>query len=255
MSCHKGEGMVTAEERYLFDLNGYLVLRKVLPPPVLAAMNESIDRLETLSDQEVEALNLTRKYQQDNVYAQVGPAPQLGLADYSGNILPCGGPFEELIDWPATLPYLEETIGVPMRLDAASFMSRHSGGGFVFHHGYAEMLPYSEYVFEQDAFRCASIKISFALTDVGVEDGCFAVIPGSHKSHFRNPAGGAGSRSCPSAGAASALRGGRRRALFRGSVPRSRGESGLQSASNPVLLLRPRLSVRLGPVDRGGPRL
>ena len=187
MSCHKGEGMVTAEERYLFDLNGYLVLRKVLPPPVLASMNESIDRLETLSDPEVEALNLARKYQHDNVYAQVGPAPQQGLEDYSGNILPCGGPFEELIDWPGTLPYLEETIGVPMRLDAASFMSRRGGGGFVFHHGYAELLPYSEYVFEQDAFRCASIKISFALTEVGVEDGCFAVIPGSHKSHFRNP--------------------------------------------------------------------
>ena len=179
--------MVTAEERYLFDLNGYLVLKKILPPPVLAAMNESIDRLEALSDQEVEARNLARKYQQGSVYAQVGPAPQQGLADYSGNILPCGGPFEDLIDWPATLPYLEETIGLSFRLDAASFMSRHGGGGFVFHHGYAEMLPYSEYAYERDAFRCASIKISYALTKVGVEDGCFAVIPGSHKSRFRNP--------------------------------------------------------------------
>jgi hypothetical protein len=178
---------VTAEERYLFDLNGYLVLRKVLPPPVLAAMNDSIDRLEALSDREVEARNLARKYQEDNVYAQVGPAPQQGLADYSSTILPCGGPFEDLIDWPTVLPYLEESIGVPFRLDAASFMSRHGGGGFVFHHGYAEMLPYSEYAFERDGFLCASIKISYALTDVGVEDGCFTVIPGSHKSHFPNP--------------------------------------------------------------------
>ncbi len=32
-----------------------------------------------------------------------------------------------------------------------------------------------------------SVKISYALTDVGVEDGCFAVIPGSHKSNFQNP--------------------------------------------------------------------
>ena len=179
--------MVTAEDRYLFDLNGYLVLKKILPPPFLAAMNDSIDRLEALSDPEVEARNLARKYQQGSVYAQVGPAPQQGLADYSGNILPCGGPFEELIDWPATLPFLEETIGLSFRLDAASFMSRHGGGGFVFHHGYAEMLPYSEYAFEQDVFRCASIKISYALTDVGEEDGCFAVIPGSHKSRFQNP--------------------------------------------------------------------
>ena len=62
---------MTAEERYLFDLNGYLVLKKILPPPVLAAINESIDRLESLSDQEVEARNLARKYQQGSVYAQV----------------------------------------------------------------------------------------------------------------------------------------------------------------------------------------
>ena len=84
-------------------------------------------------------------------------------------------------------------------------MSRHGGGGFVFHHGYAEMLPYSEYAYEQDAFRCASIKISYALTEVGEEDGCFAVIPGSHKSRFQQSAGRAASRSCPPAGAASAL--------------------------------------------------
>ena len=180
-------GIVTTEERYLFDLDGYLVLRKVLPAEVLASMNDRIDHLETLSDETVAARNLIRKYQQDNVYAQVGPAPQQGLEDYSGNILPCGGPFEELIDWPSILPYLEEMISVPFRLDAASFMSRHGGGGFVFHHGYAEMLPYSEYAFEHDTFRCASVKISYALTEVGVEDGCFAVIPGSHKSHFRNP--------------------------------------------------------------------
>jgi len=66
-------------------------------------------------------------------------------------------------------------------------MSRNTGGGFVFHHGYAELLPYSEYIFDQGTFRCASIKISYALSDVGVEDGCFAVIPGSHKSNFQNP--------------------------------------------------------------------
>ena len=178
---------MTAEERYLFDLNGYLVLRKVLQPLVLAAMNDRIDRLEALSDQKVEARNLGREYQQGSVYAQVGSAPPNGLEDYACNILPCGGPFEDLIDCPTTLPYLKETIGLSLRLDAASFMSRHGGGGFVFHHGYAEMLPYSEYAFERDAFRCTSIKIAYALTNVGVEDGCFAVIPGSHKSRFRNP--------------------------------------------------------------------
>ncbi len=83
---------MTTEERYLFDLNGYLLLKKVLSPAVLASMNDRIDHLEALSDEAVEGRNLTRQYQQGNVYAQVGPAPEQGLADYSCNILPCGGP-------------------------------------------------------------------------------------------------------------------------------------------------------------------
>ena len=36
-------------------------------------------------------------------------------------------------------------------------------------------------------FQCVSVKINYALTDVEVADGCFAVIPGSHKSNFANP--------------------------------------------------------------------
>ena len=48
-------------------------------------------------------------------------------------------------------------------------------------------MPYSEYAVQNGHFQCVSVKISFALTDVGVEDGCLAVIPGSHKSNFANP--------------------------------------------------------------------
>ena len=32
-----------------------------------------------------------------------------------------------------------------------------------------------------------SVKIGYALTDVDSEDGCFAVLVGSHKSNFTNP--------------------------------------------------------------------
>ena len=48
-------------------------------------------------------------------------------------------------------------------------------------------MPYSEYAVQDGHFQCVSVKISFALTDVGVEDGCLAVIPVSHKSNFANP--------------------------------------------------------------------
>ncbi len=179
---------MTPEERYLFDLHGYLVLRGVLSPDMRRRLNEPIDYLETLDDNQTTALGAERKYRtSDNVYAKTGNSPEGSLGDYDCEVLRYGGPFEELIDLPQTLHYIEEMIGESSRLDAASFMSRNSGGAFRFHHGYAELLPYSEYAFRDGGFKCVSVKIGYALTDVDVEDGCFAVIPGSHKSNFTNP--------------------------------------------------------------------
>ena len=177
---------MTPEERYLFDLQGYLILRQVLPADLVQRLNDAVDRLESLSDDQVAELGVPRKYTRGSVYATVGAPSGRGPGDYTCAILKYGEPFEQLVDWPVILPYVEEMIGDPCRLDAVSFMSRHRGGGFKFHHGYAELLPYSEYAFEDGRFRCVSVKISYALTDVGREDGCFAVIPGSHKSNYLN---------------------------------------------------------------------
>ena len=179
---------MTPEEKYLFDLHGYLVLRGVLSPNMYHQLNKTVNYLETLNDDQAAVLGVARKYRtSDNVYAKTGDPPAGCLGDYDCEVLRYGGPFEELIDLPQTLHYIEEMIGEPSRLDAASFMSRNSGGAFRFHHGYAELLPYSEYAFRDGEFKCVSVKIVYALTDVDVEDGCFAVIPGSHKSNFTNP--------------------------------------------------------------------
>ncbi len=179
---------MTPEEKYLFDLRGYLVVRQALSAELVEQLNGAIDHLESLGDPEVEKLGVPRNYvQEDNVYSQKGIQPESGVGDYSCRALSYGGPFEELIDLPTTLPCIEELIGEPCRLDAVAFLSRHGRGAFRFHHGYAELLPYSEYVFQDGGFKCVSVKISYALTEVGVEDGCFAVIPGSHKSTFANP--------------------------------------------------------------------
>ncbi len=178
---------MTAEEKYLFDLRGYLVVRGALSAGLLGRLNETIDELEALGDDQVAARGAPRHYARSDVYAQVGPAARDGLRDYGCPVLPLGGVFEELIDLPTTLPQIENMVAEPCRLDAASFMSRHNRGAFRFHHGGAELLPYSEYAVADGRFACVSVKISYALTDVGVEDGCFAVIPGSHKSNFTNP--------------------------------------------------------------------
>ena len=175
------------EERYLFDLQGYLIIRGALPSQMVERLNKVIDYLETLSDTDVDDLGATRRYTEGSIYARAGMAPEGMPDDYTSNILGYGGIFEDLVDWPSTMPYVEEMIGEPCLLDASTLMCRHGGGAMSFHHGCAELLPYSEFVFEDGQFRCVSVKISYSLNDVGIGDGCFAVIPGSHKSNFHNP--------------------------------------------------------------------
>ena len=131
---------MTPEERYLYDLRGYLVLEQALAPELIDRLNQTIDELENLGDEAGTARGAARAYvHPDNVYAQVGNGG--GLGDYYCNVLSYGGVFEELIDLPTALPYVEEMIGVPCRLDSASFMSRTSTGAFRFHHGGAEFCP------------------------------------------------------------------------------------------------------------------
>lgn len=178
---------MTDEEKYIFDVQGYLVLSQVLSPDLVGRLNREIDHLESVDDEQVAALGAPRSYERNDVYAQVGQPPAEGLSDYVCPVLACGGPFEELIDHPKTIGYIEQMIEEPLRLDSAAFLSRNSGGGFRFHHGHAELLPYCEYFFEDGRFKCVSIKVGYALSDVGVADGCFAVIAASHKSNFSNP--------------------------------------------------------------------
>jgi hypothetical protein len=75
---------MTPEERYLFDLQGYLVVRGALPADLLRRLNESVDGLEALSDDKAAALGAARHYPVDNVYAQVGERPAGRLGDYYG---------------------------------------------------------------------------------------------------------------------------------------------------------------------------
>ena len=74
---------MTPEERYLFDLHGYLVLRGVLSSDMRRRLNETLDYLETLDDSQTAALGAERKYRaSDNVYAQTGVPSEGSLGDY-----------------------------------------------------------------------------------------------------------------------------------------------------------------------------
>ena len=175
---------MTPEEKYLFDLKGYLVIRQALPEDLVKSLNEEIDFMETLTDKEVTARGVIRQYH-DNKENHDATRDTYGC-----NPLPMGGSFEQVLDCPRTLPYIDAMISEPVRLDAYSCFSRKQGKYSPLHHGYAELLAYSEFAIEDGQFNCVSVKVAYALTDVSEEEGSFVVIPGSHKSNFDNPISG-----------------------------------------------------------------
>jgi ectoine hydroxylase-related dioxygenase (phytanoyl-CoA dioxygenase family) len=158
--------VLTDEERYLFDLQGYLVVPDALDPAQLAELNRLVDR---------------------RIEREV-PAEQAIRFDWPETMLALGRPFRELIDNPRILPYLHEWIGDSVRLDhdyAEVRRAGASGGGL--HGGNTPFCEIFFYLFRGGKPRSGLTVVAYNLHDVGPEDGGFACVPGSHKANYPLP--------------------------------------------------------------------
>jgi hypothetical protein len=158
--------MLSDEQRYMFDLRGYLVLRDVLGAEPLASLNKLIDSQEL-------------------------PSPG---DDFSGQIfsgfLAWGQPFLELLDHSAVYPLLRELLGRP-RLDRYYGIRMRSGtSGLPLHGGAMETSDKSEfYWFRNGQMVNGVVTVSWALTSMLEGEGGFVCMPGSHKSNYLLPDG------------------------------------------------------------------
>jgi hypothetical protein len=159
-------GMSVSElERYLFDLNAFIVVPGELGPDEVARLNEGLDRqeLDGLSDAERE-----RKLEWLPAF---------------------GGPFLDLIDHPRILPYLIEFVDERVRLDHAYAIQMVEGTPGLELHGFVDDRPrnYAWYTVRNGSISSGLTVVSFALTSVSASDGGFVCIPGSHKANFPCP--------------------------------------------------------------------
>ena len=91
-------------ERYLFDLQGYLVLKGVVPAAILRACNAALDRFEHLSEDEYPPpLCLGQERSEQNLYIS--------------NIIEGEDVFLDLMDIPTVLDAVETVTGGPYRLN------------------------------------------------------------------------------------------------------------------------------------------
>jgi hypothetical protein len=174
---------MTEDEKYLFDLNGYLVIEDVLSPAELALANEAVDKYGDRIKPHPDSL--------------AGGSPTLAgqrtrgeLHDVLGLEDPYGPVFRRILTHPRLVPYLNEILGKGFRVDHLMFLLTMDAGteGFYMHGAAGQDFDPSEYyTFKNGKLYCGLSVVAVQLHDVNPGDGGFVVVPGSHKANFNAP--------------------------------------------------------------------
>lgn len=167
---------MTEEQKYLFDLQGYIVLEDVVPQSVVKACNKALDPLENMPPE-------------DYPPPLCLGTPKTEQELYISNILEADPVFNPLIDLPEVLDVVEGVTGGPYRLNHTYTIYRWGGGYTGLHMHGTPIIPKCQYHCRNGQMVSTLTKAVFPLLDCDVEDGCFAVIPGAHKSNFLRPWG------------------------------------------------------------------
>ncbi|WP_282935990.1 phytanoyl-CoA dioxygenase family protein [Paenibacillus sp. RC67] len=146
------------KEKYLFDVQGYLLVEDVLSQEELTAMNRAIDEKQAVGE----------------------PIRDFFMWDEPG--------FRNLIDHPKTKPYLNAMFGQHYRLDHEYAIIHRKGDKQLQLHGGNNPFDPGQFYHVQDGNIFSGLTVySFALSDIGPDDGGFCCISGSHKANFALP--------------------------------------------------------------------
>jgi Phytanoyl-CoA dioxygenase (PhyH) len=157
-------GVLTPEERYLFDLQGFLVRRGALSDDEIVRANEAID-----------ALQLPR------------PGDSIGSQRFAGYVGKAEI-FGALMDHLAVIDIVTELCGPDVRLDHTYGIHMAPGtAGLDLHGGPLPWDPCQYYVADVTGIHCGLVAVQWALADAWPGDGGFACVPGSHKARFDRP--------------------------------------------------------------------
>lgn len=169
-------------EKFLFDLNGYILVEDALSAVEVAELNSGINSLLPITPGQWDGYIHCRGESANNFQLQ--------------QIYEAGKPFERLIDHPAWFEKLKCFVGGegtfdfhhgPLFIDEAFSIVRDSGEATRMHSGGYDGVKRTQYRFHNGRFQCGQVNMLLALTDMMPGDGATMAIPGSHKSNFPHP--------------------------------------------------------------------
>lgn len=157
-------GPLTDEERYRFDLQGFLVRRGVLSADEVRSLHAEID-----------ALSLPP------------PGDSIQSQRFTG-LLEVGGLLRDLMDHDAVIDVVRELCGPQVRLDHAYGIVMAPGtAGLGLHGGGVPFDPAQYYVADATGIHTGLVAVQWAVSDHAPGDGGFCCIPGSHRAHYPTP--------------------------------------------------------------------
>ena len=166
---------VSDEEKFLFDIQGFLILRGAIDRQLVDALDRAVVENEALDHDESWADGLPIVTAQHFI-KDTNIEHQVRL-----NGLPRLNPiFDQLIAHPTILPYLTEFMGEPQLVNTWA-ISKYTGRQAT---GWHNGLPIEEYTVHNDVIRSPMVNVVTMLTPNHAGDGCFTVIPGSHKKNL-----------------------------------------------------------------------
>ena len=146
---------MTDEEKFRFDLNGYLLREAILTPDEIAEIDQKSSACSTIRSR----------------WNRTGAAP--------------GGASQLLIDHPKVIEVLHEIIGPQVRLEGAFSMVRVQGERHGdLHGGGPQQIDPILAIAQNGRIHAGMVQVAFELTDIEEKDGATVFIPGSHKANF-----------------------------------------------------------------------
>ena len=159
--------LMNDEQKYLFDLQGFIVVENALGTDALEAMNKAID--DQLQGLDQDEQNATARFWHSLTWEKA---------------------FRTTLTNPIIEPYLADILGENFRLDHdyCDVIQKGLGPiGATLHGGPVPFDPTAYYAVQNGTIRTGLTVVAYNLHDVNPGDGGFACVPGGHKSDFRFP--------------------------------------------------------------------
>lgn len=162
------------EQKYLFDLQGYFIIKDLLPESLVKQCNDVLTRIEELDpDDYPPSVTQSKERTESELYVS--------------NIVEADPVFHKLIDIPEVIDVIKEVSLGLFRLNHTYAIYRWGAGYTYMHMGGTPLHPKATYTCQNGQIFSLLTKAAFPMLNHHADDGCFAVIPGSHKANFKRP--------------------------------------------------------------------